>query len=52
MWNPQSLILWIVFFAFNIYGWYQWKKDKKPKIKKGGTDWVNNTTFGPHRNRR
>ena len=29
MWNPQSLILWIVFFAFNIYGWVQWKKDKK-----------------------
>jgi nicotinamide riboside transporter PnuC len=52
IWNPQSLLLWIVFFGFNIYGWIQWKKDKKPKTKKHGTDWVNNETFGPHKNRR
>jgi len=50
--NPPSIILWVVFSAFNIYGWIQWKKDKKPKIKKHGTDWVNNETFGPHKNRR
>ena len=23
--DPQSLVLWIVFIGFNIYGWVQWK---------------------------
>jgi len=24
-----SVILWAGFIIFNIYGWYQWKKDKE-----------------------
>jgi len=32
--NLQSLILWVVFCLFNIYGWIQWKKDKKPQNEK------------------
>jgi len=24
----SSVILWIVFTIFNIYGWYEWKKNK------------------------
>lgn len=27
--DPPSLILWIVFTIFNVYGWIQWRKDKK-----------------------
>jgi len=26
-----SVVLWIVFSVFNVYGWIQWKKDKKLK---------------------
>ena len=28
-----STIVWGIFALFNIYGWWQWKKDKKKKIK-------------------
>lgn len=27
-----SIILWIVFSIFNVYGWIQWSKDKRKKI--------------------
>lgn len=28
-WDLPSIVLWIVFAIFNVYGWVQWKKDKK-----------------------
>ena len=28
--NP-SILLWVVFSGFNLYGWIQWKKDKNKK---------------------
>jgi len=30
--DPPSIILWIVFSIFNVYGWVQWSKDKKLKL--------------------
>jgi nicotinamide mononucleotide transporter len=29
--DMPSIILWVVFSMFNVYGWMQWKKDKKIK---------------------
>jgi len=29
--DTPSVILWILFSIFNIYGWVQWKKDKIKK---------------------
>jgi len=26
------IILWVVFTIFNVYGWWQWSKDRKPKL--------------------
>jgi nicotinamide mononucleotide transporter len=28
--DVPSMILWIAFSAFNVYGWIQWRKDKVP----------------------
>jgi nicotinamide mononucleotide transporter len=27
--DVPSIVLWIAFSAFNVYGWIQWKKDQK-----------------------
>ena len=34
-----SVVLWVTFSIFNVYGWYQWKKDLKRK--NGERGWPN-----------
>lgn len=34
--DVPSIVLWSLFTLFNIYGWWQWKKDRKPKGYPGG----------------
>jgi len=29
--DVPSIVLWVTFSIFNIYGWIKWKKDRKPK---------------------
>ena len=30
--DVPSIVLWILFSIFNIYGWVQWRKDRKKEI--------------------
>jgi len=36
-----SIVLWILFSIFNVYGWMQWKKDLKPKYSSGKYNYRN-----------
>lgn len=31
--DVPSIVLWITFSIFNVYGWIKWKQDLKPKNK-------------------
>lgn len=36
-----SVVLWITFSIFNIYGWIQWRKDLRPKYSSGKYNFTN-----------
>lgn len=35
------IILWIVFTIFNLYGWWQWSRDRKPRYSGGKYNYKN-----------